>query len=229
MSIINQILTDFYYATHIPIQFLDDHLKQVDVMGKTARKGPPFKMKGQHLSAITTLTTDDAHHYIVLPFNETSHQTGYFLIGAYQSFDQESREFPYKPSHLTPHFEELLISIVKKNIASDVACNPHIEKGIRYIQAHYHEAINLPQLCDYLNLNMCYFCVLFKNHTTMTFSQYLNRLRINESKRLLEKTNDSIIEISLSVGFNNHNHFSATFKKFVGMTPTAYRNQVKNK
>jgi YesN/AraC family two-component response regulator len=227
MSIIKQILTDFYYCTHIPIQFLDDNLKQVDSMGQIMTAVPTIETNSLNPNATTAITTDDAYHYIVLSFNETSHQTGYFLIGAYQSVNEDDANPPYKPSHLTPYFEELLISIIKKNIASKVESNPHIAKGIKYIHENYNKSINLHMLCDYLNLNTCYFCVLFKNQTNMTFSQYLNKIRITESKRLLETTSDSIIDISLAVGFNNHNHFSATFKKLTGITPTAYKNQLK--
>lgn len=228
MSIIKQILTDFYYCTHIPIQFLDDDLKQVDFMGYVATSIPDFKTEHLKQSVTKAITTDDAYHYIILPFNETLHQMGYFLVGAYQSVNETGSEIPYKPSHLTSYFEELLISIIKKNIASTAQSNPHIAKGIEYIHKNYNQAINLHLVCDYLKLNTCYFCVLFKNQTKMTFSQYLNKVRINESKILLEATNDSIIDISLAVGFNNHNHFSATFKKLTGVTPTLYRNEVKN-
>ena len=227
MSIIKQILTDFYYCTNIPIRFLDDNLKQVDSMGHIVSDIPKFEIDDLKPNSIRETITDDFRHYIVLPFNETSHQTGYFLIGAYQSVNEKNNDLPYKPSHLTPYFEKLFISIIKKNIASIAHSNPHISKGIKYIHDNYNQPINLHMLCDYLNLNTCYFCVLFKNETNMTFSQYLNKIRINESKVLLETTNDSIIDISLAVGFNNHNHFSATFKKFTGITPTNYRNQLK--
>jgi len=227
MSIIKQILSDFYHCTYLPIQFLDDELKQVAFMGQPLMQLPTFEIEGLNLNAITNFTTHDAHHYIILPFNESSHQTGFFLIGAYQSLHEEGDAIDYRPQHLTTYFEELFISIVKKNIANMMEANPHISKGIKYIHDHYDESISLPQLCDYLNLNMCYFCVLFKSQTAMTFSQYLNKVRINKSKSLLEETDDSIIDISMSVGFNNHNHFSATFKKLTGMTPTNYRNQMK--
>jgi len=227
MSIIKQILTDFYYCTHIPIQFLDDNLKQIDSVGQVTVDIPIFETDRLNPNATTAITADDTCSYIVLPFNETSHQTGYFLIGAYQSIDENDPKIPYKPKHLTHYFEELFISIIKRNIASKAESNPHIAKGIKYIHENYNQSINLHTLCDHLNLNTCYFCVLFKNQTNMTFSQYLNKVRINESKKLLETTSDSIIDISLTVGFNNHNHFSATFKKLTGVTPTAYKNQLK--
>ena len=228
MSIIKQILADFYYCTHIPIQFLDEDLQQVNFMGHIATELPILNTQTLSPSTTTVITADDSCHYIVLPFNEMSHQTGYFLLGPYQSENVNDTELIFKPSHLTPYFEALFISIIKKNIANAVESNPHIAKGIKYIHENYQQSINLHMLCDYLNLNACYFCVLFKNQTNMTFSQYLNKVRINESKKLLELTNDSIIDVSLAVGFNNHTHFSATFKKLTGVTPTSYRNQLKN-
>ena len=219
MSIINQIVTDFYDCTHLPTQFLNELLIPVTTDGH-AHDIPDFTTddlkSNSPKSFVITDSDQRCDQYIVLSFNEMSHQKGFFLIGPYQ-----------KPVHLTKHFEHLLIKIVKENIANTVETNPHIARGIKFIHTNFAEPINLLELCDYLGLNNCYFCVLFKKQTGMTFSQYLNKVRINESKKLLAKTTDSIIDISLCVGFNNHNHFSATFKKLTGMTPSEYRNMQK--
>lgn len=227
MDTIKQILSDFYHCTHLGIQFLNEDLTCLESMGNVPPQLPTIVTQHLGLNATTEMTIDDTIHYIVAPFNETSQETGYFLIGAYQSKNEEDPEIPFKPVHLTSYFKTLFISIVKQNIANQVPSNPHITKGLDYIHQNYHQPLNLHLLSDYLNLNTCYFCVLFKNQTNLTFSQYLNKVRINESKKLLETTNHSIIDISLAVGFNNHNHFSATFKKLTGVTPTAYKNQLK--
>jgi len=220
MSIIQQILNDFFDCTNLPIQFLDEQLEAIATCGQTITV-PDFttdELKPNRTKAFTTAgTSTDSSQYIVLAMSETSYQKGFFLIGPYK-----------KPEHLTSHFEELLIAIVKRNIANTLSENPHITKGIKYIHENFAEPINLLQLCEYLGLNNCYFCVLFKNQTGMTFSKYLNKVRITESKKLLKTSTDSIIDISLAVGFNNHNHFSATFKKLTGMTPTEYRIDVKS-
>lgn len=227
MGIVTQILADFHHTTHLPIQFLNRDFKLVEALGKQLETIPDFDPDQLKPSATTAILTAEAYRYIVLSFNETSHEIGYFLIGPYQSEDPKETKVTHRPERLTPYFEELLISVVTRNISGSVKSNPHIEKGLAYIHENYHQSINLHTLCEHLNLNACYFCVLFKNQTQMTFSQYLNRMRINESKKRLETTSDSIIDVSLAVGFNNHNHFSATFKKLTGMTPTAYRQQFK--
>ncbi|MCS4481841.1 helix-turn-helix domain-containing protein [Clostridium botulinum] len=48
---------------------------------------------------------------------------------------------------------------------------------------------------------------------------------MEKSKELLTKNDLSILEIALSVGFNNQNYFSSTFKKFNNKTPIEFRNE----
>ncbi|NLY76709.1 MAG: helix-turn-helix transcriptional regulator [Tissierellia bacterium] len=80
-------------------------------------------------------------------------------------------------------------------------------------------------MADYLGLNKCYFCQLFKRETGKTYSQFLNELRIEKSKELLENTNLSILDIALTVGYNNQNYYSMAFKKLTGTTPKNYKNR----
>ena len=53
---------------------------------------------------------------------------------------------------------------------------------------------------------------------------YINRTRIEKSATLLKNTNESITNIAIKVGFNDVNYYSRTFKKFMNMSPTQYRN-----
>lgn len=70
-----------------------------------------------------------------------------------------------------------------------------------------------------------------KNHISETLSQHLevnffdfvNRCRVEEAKRLLAETNDTVLTIGLEVGFNSRSTFNAAFKKHGGSTPSAYR------
>lgn len=57
------------------------------------------------------------------------------------------------------------------------------------------------------------------------FKTYINRIRITESKRLLETTQMHIGEIAFKVGFNNQSHFNRVFKAEEQMNPSEYRNQ----
>lgn len=57
----------------------------------------------------------------------------------------------------------------------------------------------------------------------MTLAQYLNRMRIDTAKRLLENRNISIKEAAYSSGFRDEKYFMKMFKQQEGMTPLAYR------
>ena len=54
------------------------------------------------------------------------------------------------------------------------------------------------------------------------FRTYVNRIRINEAKRLLKDTDMNISEIAYKVGFNSPNHFNRVFKALTGTTPSGF-------
>ncbi|NLK22267.1 MAG: helix-turn-helix transcriptional regulator [Epulopiscium sp.] len=99
----------------------------------------------------------------------------------------------------------------------------HVRKAITYIKEHYEKPLNLEGMAEYLGLNKCYFCNLFKKEVGKTYSHFVNEIRIKKSKDLLVNTNLSMLEIALSVGYNNQNYYNMAFKKIVGVTPLKYR------
>jgi AraC-like DNA-binding protein len=64
-----------------------------------------------------------------------------------------------------------------------------------------------------------------QNQFACNFKTYINRLRINESKRLLLESDLNIGEIAFKVGFNNQSHFNRVFKSEVLTSPTEYRDK----
>lgn len=89
-----------------------------------------------------------------------------------------------------------------------------------------HFTIPLHQLLDtHLTYNLSYVCKVFKENTGMTMTEYFNRAKLNYAKSLLLSTDHTVLDISLSVGFNNLSHFHHAFKKQFGISPSAYRKQ----
>ena len=64
-----------------------------------------------------------------------------------------------------------------------------------------------------------------KSELGCTFTEYVNRLRIERSCRLLRTTRLSVAEISLAVGFEDQSYFTRIFKKQLGQSPGKYREQ----
>lgn len=226
MSIIKKILTEFYYCTGISIQFVDQELNLVESMGDIWEESIEAVVNEIHkISRLTELSNKLNLHHIIYPLNQRTYPKGYFIAGPYQSKQDEFDAGVFKPASCNIYFKELLEIVVNRNLQDDDKQNPHISKSIEYLHKHFQESITLQDMGDHLNLNICYFCSLFKNHTGLNFNQYLTELRIDKSKELLVKTKKTVISIALEVGFNNHTYFSATFKKHTGLTPVAYRKQ----
>lgn len=112
---------------------------------------------------------------------------------------------------------------IKKMTINQKVYSLHVQKAINYIGKNLSEDLSLDEVVDYLKLNKTYFCKLFKQNTDKTFSQYVNELRIEKSKELLQGTSLSILDIALAVGYNNANYFHKAFKERLGITPYKYR------
>ena len=78
-------------------------------------------------------------------------------------------------------------------------------------------------LSDYLGINKSYLSTLFKQETGQTFSQFLNSVRVEQSKKHLQEKDTSILDVALTVGFSNQNYYGTIFKRLTGMTPSEYR------
>ena len=226
MEIIQQILADFYHCTGLSAHFFNEKGQWLESIGETQANKEKLQKKITAAKSTQTLTEDGNTHYLVIPFAQNNLPQGYVVGGPYQSACiMKPKNIPFKPDRTQIYFGELLTFIIKQNVANAPQSNNYIAKAIEYIEKNYQKSMSLPDICDYLNLNVCYFCKLFKTHTGQTFNNYVNQIRIEKSTQLLRETQISIIDISLEVGFNNPGYFTLTFKKFVNMTPRAYRVQ----
>ncbi len=98
-----------------------------------------------------------------------------------------------------------------------------IKNASKYVHMHLSEPIRLNDVANFVNLSPNYFSSLFKREMNLSFADYVNQTRIKESQYLLETTDYSILDIAISVGYNNQNYFTTIFRKFTGITPKQYR------
>ena len=84
---------------------------------------------------------------------------------------------------------------------------------LKYLNDHYNETIKLKDLSQKFFINKNYACYLFKHNTGMTFSEYLNKIRMDQAKELLVTTLSTIAEISDQVGYSDYFYFNKLFKK----------------
>lgn len=98
-----------------------------------------------------------------------------------------------------------------------------VENVRRYLDQHYANEISLSSLSDQFHINSAYLSEMFKAHVGQNFSDYLNQLRMENAKRLLEDPQLKIIDVAHLVGFSNSGYFSTVFKKQFGQSPAEYR------
>ena len=98
-----------------------------------------------------------------------------------------------------------------------------IEGAKQYIQAHFREALRLEEVAAQVGLSPAYFSTLFKKTSGEAFCHYVQRLRIDEAKRLLNTTNETVTAISRQVGFNSLTHFTRVFYRFENCAPGRFR------
>lgn len=78
------------------------------------------------------------------------------------------------------------------------------------------------------NMSYNYFCANFKKAHGISFSAYLDSLRLRESERLLLATEMSITDIAMAMGFSDASHYIRKFKLAYNITPRQFRNSMRN-
>ncbi|WP_010276786.1 response regulator [Paenibacillus senegalensis] len=101
-----------------------------------------------------------------------------------------------------------------------------VEEAKAYIELNLNRELTLEEVADKLGLNPSYFSQLFKQMTDETFVQYRTKRRMEKSKKLLAIPHYKITDISFEVGYADHPHFTKTFKKYTGCTPSEYRERL---
>jgi AraC-like DNA-binding protein len=96
-----------------------------------------------------------------------------------------------------------------------------IEKVSNYIQEHYRERISLSQLCQLVNLSKSTLLRVFTKRKGVTPYRYLETVRINAAKKLLEQ-GISPLETAMKTGFSDQSHFTNYFSQFIGLSPGSY-------
>lgn len=106
---------------------------------------------------------------------------------------------------------------------NDIRHQNVVFKTTAYIKAHLAEKLSLDQVAEHVYLSKSYFCRIIKDELGCTFTEYVNRLRIERGKSLLRTTAMPIADIASAVGFDDQGYFTRIFKKQTGVAPGKYR------
>lgn len=111
-----------------------------------------------------------------------------------------------------------------KKIAAERAREKEKALILSYLAKKYADAaLSLEMAISELGINRNKINDILKEEVGLTFSAYLNHLRLAEAERLLAEGKTNISEIAYSVGYSNVSYFNKLFKKQFGCAPTQYR------
>lgn len=100
-----------------------------------------------------------------------------------------------------------------------------IGQAIAYIKEHLEENPGRTEVAEFVHMNQDYFSRIFREHTGLTFKEYLLQEKMERAKKLLKNTQLSVGIIGMKLGYDNFSHFTSSFKKYAGITPKEYREQ----
>lgn len=110
---------------------------------------------------------------------------------------------------------------------SEIADNPTVRLICEYIADHYaNQDLSVKSISDFAAMSTSYACTFFKNETGMTLNQYITDYRMKKAKQLLADPRNKVNEISATVGYSDGNYFAKSFRKYTGLSPSEYREQI---
>ncbi len=143
---------------------------------------------------------------------------------------QRSLRYGYELRHLFSNFDEMLQFFIRRlghvyQKVGDIQTvqNETLKNILLDIGHTFTQNISFQEVCEAHAISPSYLSQLFKKEMQTTFTNYLNDLRIDYAKELLENTSTLVVQVSEQAGYDNYLNFTKLFKKKTGMTPKQYR------
>lgn len=173
-------------------------LKKVELLLKKSKYGILFghKTKKEITEKLTLLMKLNGHQKYLLMLEIFCHLS-------------ECEDYQLLNDEIMPH------SIITKH-------KKRIEDIFTFVEEHYYREININEVAEIANLSLPAFCNFFKKTTKMTFTEFVNKYRINKACLLISQDR-SISEACYESGFNNVTYFNRIFKQFTEKTPTEFK------
>lgn len=137
--------------------------------------------------------------------------------------EYQEKKFGYNEiiSSLLQTLIALLLRYNNSEINTQLSSISHQIKN--YIESNYNKDLSLTELSNLVFVSPYHLAHIFKQEVSVSPIQYLINCRINEAKKLLKYSNQSVSEIASSVGYPNSNYFNLLFTKMVGKNPGKYK------
>lgn len=131
------------------------------------------------------------------------------------------------------HAPLLLWPVLRALLMKDAAPAPRLRGASKavldlknFIETHYFEEIGYREFCGLTRMSESYLCQIFQKLVGLPPAVYLNEIRLQHARRLLQEDRMTIKEVAFSVGVQDANYFARLFRKRFGVSPRDYRARV---
>jgi AraC family transcriptional regulator of arabinose operon len=107
--------------------------------------------------------------------------------------------------------------------------DPRIDETLFLLAQRMQETVRVEELARSVGLSASRLSHLFKENTGESIVEALNHMRIKQAALLLAHTNRNATEAAHDVGFQNYNHFTRQFRKYIGLTPSEFSQSIRAK
>ena len=98
--------------------------------------------------------------------------------------------------------------------------------AVSYVESHRGEMVTMRDMANLCHLSPSYFSKIFPREVGETFTDYVNRRKVEWAKQKLRDSAESVSSVAFELGYVDTSYFIKVFKKFEGITPLAYRQQI---
>ena len=107
-----------------------------------------------------------------------------------------------------------------------LTCNTIVNQALNYIHNNLNKNLSLEEVANEIHISKSHLCNLFPSYLNCSFSNYINKAKVEYGKKLLRESSKSLLDIAFECGFNSQSYFCSTFRKIEGITPLQYKKKV---
>ena len=138
----------------------------------------------------------------------------------YREFNQRDRFSALALESITT---ELLIATSRSSTNIEKQSPRWLETVKEYLHENYFDTIGLSELAKIADVHSTHLARVFRQFENCTAGDYVRKVRIKKARHKIIYSDNPLVEIALETGFSDQSHFTRSFKKITGMTPTEYR------
>ena len=177
---------------------------------------------------VATQFWDRAREHLVILKDSADYQNGLLATTAARLYGEFRRMDNISSLAIEGLILEMICEMSRLSVRKvSLISTCRIERAREIIHAHFSDKLTLSFIAESIGTHPVYLTREFRNRYNCTIGGYIRHLRIEFACRQMANSDATVAEIASASGFFDQSHFSRTFKRLTGITPTKYRKNIR--